>query len=472
MIINISNLSLDLHNPRFETQKSQHEALNTMANDQKDKLLALLCDIIENGLNPSDLPIVMPDPQKEVGYIVLEGNRRVAALKLFRKPEILIDKKLQKKYIKIHDKYQDIKIKTIECIVVDSREQANIWIERKHEGEMDGVGTIRWTTIQKSRFLSNKTGKDSVILQLISFMNLIASNDSEFQKQLQITKATNIERLLGTPEVRYRLGLEYNNGIYYSRIIPEESIKGLMAIVKRLSQPDFNVRTIYHKKDRLSFINDIPEDELPNLAQRSESPWTLKDYKPGNHSTKKGNTVFDTSASHTNNQNVKGKEKQNLTNPTTRNKFIPEDFSLTITNERINRLFSELKLLSHKTHPNACAILMRVFIELSVDSFLEEFTMLNKGAVSAAEDSRKLKDKTNAVIQKLESLNLIDRTKAKGIRSEFNKEHTATGIDTLHAYVHNNLFNPIPETLMLSWDNVQPFIEVLWKAIANKGKDE
>lgn len=468
MNIKISNLSLDLQNPRYEVQKSQSEALNTMADDQKDKLLALLRDIIENGLNPSDLPIVMPDSKKDKSYIVLEGNRRIAALKLLKKPEIVLDKRLQAKYRKLHDKHKDFKLKTVECLVVGSREEANLWIERKHEGEMEGIGTIRWTTVQKSRFLSNKSGKDSVILQLIDFMKIIGENDDEFQSQLQRTKATNIERLLGTPEVRARLGLDYNNGLYSSRILPEEAFRGLKAIIKRLSRSDFNVKSIYHKDDRLSFLNGIPDDELPELSKKSDTSWLLKDFLSQGQKS-----IPETSETDTNSSDRQGNQdskNENQSRPTSRDTFIPENLSLPITNERINRLFAELKQLSHNQYPNVCSVLMRVFIELSVDCYLEKFDLLKNGAVTGAKDSRDLKQKTNAVIQSLTSNKYLDDALAKGIRAEFNSNQSLFSIDTLNAYVHNSNFNPIPQSIMLSWDNAQPFVDAIWKAINAKKK--
>lgn len=470
MNIKISNLSLDLQNPRYEVQKSQSEALNTMADDQKDKLLALLRDIIENGLNPSDLPIVMPDSKKDKGYIVLEGNRRIAALKLLKKPEIVLDKRLQAKYRKLHDKHKDFKLKTVECLVVSSREEANLWIERKHEGEMEGIGTIRWTTVQKSRFLSNKSGKDSVILQLIDFMKIIGENDNEFLSQLQRTKATNLERLLGTPEVRARLGLDYNNGLYSSRILPEEAFRGLKAIIKRLSRSDFNVKSIYHKDDRLSFLNGIPDDELPELSKKSDTSWFLKEYNYNSQGQKSKAETSETDSDSFERQDNHDSKNEDQSRPTSRDSFIPEDLSLSITNERINRLFAELKQLSHNQYPNVCAVLMRVFIELSVDCYLEKFDLLKNGAVTGAKDSRDLKQKTNAVIQSLTSHKYLDDTLSKGIRAEFNSNQSLFSIDTLNAYVHNSNFNPIPQIIMLSWDNAQPFVGAIWKAINDKEK--
>ena len=52
LTLKLSNLYLDLKNPRYEEQKSQNDALNTIASEQKGKLLVLLKDILDNGLNP------------------------------------------------------------------------------------------------------------------------------------------------------------------------------------------------------------------------------------------------------------------------------------------------------------------------------------------------------------------------------------------------------------------------------------
>ena len=157
--------------------------------------------------------------------------------------------------------------------------------------------------------------------------------------------------------------------------------------------------------------------------------------------------------------------------PTKRWKFVPESLSLIIPYDRINRIFSELKLLSHLSQPNTCGVMMRVFLELSVDCYLEEFHLLKNGAVSASKDPRDLKQKTNDVINQMNQKKVyLDPAKAKGIRTEINNDKSVFGIDTMNAYVHNLSFNPIPETLMLSWDNIEPFIVALWNAINDNRK--
>jgi len=468
--IKLSNLYLDLHNPRYEEQRSQNEALNTIAGEQKDKLLVLLRDIIAHGLNPSDIPIVMPDKERVNGYIVLEGNRRIAALKLFKKPAILTSASLRQKYSKLNEKNKEGIVKSIECLVVDSREEANLWIERKHEGEMNGAGTVRWDNVQKSRFLASKTGKDSKAVQLIDFLKAATNGDEEFASQLGKVSATNLERLISTPEVCSDLGLVYNHGEFSSKYEWEEILKGLKAIVKRLSQDDFNVSQIYLKDDRLKFMGSIPPDELPDSSKRATDTWLLKDYRSQSRVPGKSGGKNDDTTTGTTDDNTVGSD--NYQRPTKRWHFVPDGLKLTIPNERSNRIFSELKQMSHVTMPNACAVMMRVFLELSVDCYLEEFHLLKNGAVSASKDPRDLKQKTNEVINQMnQQKTYLDPAKAKGIKTEINNDKSVFSIDTLNAYVHNLSFNPIPETLMLSWDNIEPFIVALWKAI-NDNKNE
>ncbi len=467
LIIGLSNLYLDLHNPRYEEQRSQNEALNTIAGEQKDKLLVLLRDIIAHGLNPSDIPIVMPDEDRVNGYIVLEGNRRIAALKLLKKPAILTTTKLRQKYSKLSEKNKASIVKSIECLVVDSREEASLWIERKHEGEMNGAGTVRWDNIQKSRFLASKTGKDSKAVQLLDFIKVASYGDEEFATQLRKVSATNLERLVSTPEVCSDLGLVYNHGEFSSKYEWDEVLKGLKSIVRRLSQNDFNVSQIYLKDDRLKFMDSIPPDELPDKSRRTNDSWKLKDFRSVSEGKRRSSPIDgDITDSEKEEQSGMGGTQRS----TKRWKFVPDELTIHIPNERINRVFKELKLLSHNTMTNTCAVMLRVFLELSADCYLEECGLLKDGVLSGSKDGD-LKSKINRVIKHLCDKSYLDDAKAKGIRDEINAKQGAYSVDTLNAYVHNLDFNPKPENIMIAWDNIQPFVIAMWKAI-NKKRNE
>lgn len=105
--IPLANLTLNIENPRFEMVGSQREAILTMLDNQGDKLVRLAEDIIENQLNPTDIISVSPHEKLEKQYNVLEGNRRITALKLLNNPELIPEKNksLLNKFRKLNEEY-------------------------------------------------------------------------------------------------------------------------------------------------------------------------------------------------------------------------------------------------------------------------------------------------------------------------------------------------------------------------------
>jgi len=135
--IKVDKLLLDLNNPRHDILGNQNEALMEMIIDQGDKLVNLARDIVESGINPSELTIVVPYENGNGKYIVLEGNRRVAAIQLLVDPTLAkFGKKpsIEKFFAEYQTKVGDHLIKELRCVVFDHREDASHWIELKHTG--------------------------------------------------------------------------------------------------------------------------------------------------------------------------------------------------------------------------------------------------------------------------------------------------------------------------------------------------
>ena len=137
--IKIANLSLDLKNYRFNPQNSQREAIKEMLKGNGgEKLYRLAKDIVNEGLNPSEMLMIAPIEDETSGrvmYKVLEGNRRVTALKLLGIPELIEWSEFQSlktKFVKLHKAYIENPITSVVCVVFDNETDANLWIERKH----------------------------------------------------------------------------------------------------------------------------------------------------------------------------------------------------------------------------------------------------------------------------------------------------------------------------------------------------
>lgn len=77
----VEDLRLDRTNPRVPETFSEREALKALVLDQKNKFVSLASHIAEDGLNPGEFPWVI-GPDESDRYTVVEGNRRVAAVKL------------------------------------------------------------------------------------------------------------------------------------------------------------------------------------------------------------------------------------------------------------------------------------------------------------------------------------------------------------------------------------------------------
>src|SRR5437870_173073 len=89
--IGIASLLLDAENPRHDVVASQREALLAIVAEQKSKLAALAEDIAEHGLSPLDRILVIKAGRGSRNYTVVEGNRRIAALKLLHNPDLADD---------------------------------------------------------------------------------------------------------------------------------------------------------------------------------------------------------------------------------------------------------------------------------------------------------------------------------------------------------------------------------------------
>lgn len=156
--VNLDELQLDLKNPRFDGLENQREALQKIVQSQGSKLVNLAEDIVENGLSPAHRMLVAKATGKgNSGYIVLDGNRRLAALRVLANPAVLDgltgvgDLTIQKLRRLAKDFSLD-SIQPIDVYICKSEADARHWIEAIHTGENDGRGVVGWDGIATARY--------------------------------------------------------------------------------------------------------------------------------------------------------------------------------------------------------------------------------------------------------------------------------------------------------------------------------
>ncbi len=443
--IKLGNLLINTENYRFEIATGQKEAIDSMIENQNDKLHSLVLDILVNGLSPVDLIQVTQSKEDKTKYIVLEGNRRITALKLLDNPNLIDNPKylsLKKKFKKTHEENKTKIPKILDCTVFKTPAEADKWIKRKHAGQLDGVGTVDWNSQQIQRFEEKVEGKSSIALQAINLLKSHSSVPQSIKDNLLKLPITNFDRLLSDPDVREFLCLDNNNGVLQSDIDEIEVVKGLTQVAKDLLKPSFTVNDIYYKKDREIYINKFPKDKIPSISKKASKPWTL---------TKTSNPTSGTNY-------PKAKP-----NPKDRNRLIPKTCSLKISNAKVNSIYHELQSIDIAKFTNAVAVLYRVFIELSVDTYIEEHGLVQ--TPSAAKSGVDFQQKINVVANHMDNKKFADAAICKGIKAAIKDKNDILGIDTWHAYVHNNRFAPKANNLSITWDNMQEFVIILWNNI-------
>jgi hypothetical protein len=439
--INLTDLLVNTENYRFDTIVSQKEAIDKMVEDQNDKLYNLAVHILENGLNPNDPIQVSPSSHDKKKFNVLEGNRRVITLKILQNPS-LIDtpsfEPLKKKFSKLHEGNKGNLLHEVDCTIYDDPSEADKWIKLKHAGQSNGVGTVDWNAQQIQRFEEKVEGKSSIALQTINLLKKSSSVPSEVRNHLGSLPITSLDRLLSDPEIRAFLGVDINNGVIQSEIDESEVLKGLVQIARDLLDPAFKVKRIYTKDDRRDYISKFPKKSTPDSKNKSTGPWLFT--KVSGQSP------------------ASGTSKPNP-HPQDRKHLIPRNCALKISNAKVNSIYYELRKLDISRYTNACAVLLRVFIELSLDCFIEKLK------VPKVNIDSKLREKVVESATFLETNGFADKHICKGIRSAVSNRNDLLGVETLNAYVHNPRFAPTPDNLIISWDNVQAFIEKIWENI-------
>ena len=196
--IPISKLLLDVENPRHGPIKEQSAIVEYLVKNAKVKQLAR--DIVEEGVSPIDLLAVVE--HDSTYHIAVEGNRRLCALILLNNTELCPQS--ESNYFENLSEGRTVP-DSITAVVFDSRKEADIWIERRHSGEQDGMGTLQWDAVQKTRWNKYRERKDpnALALEVLDYAKrrTIISED-DVKKNL--TTAT---RYLSNPLFRKIVGI-------------------------------------------------------------------------------------------------------------------------------------------------------------------------------------------------------------------------------------------------------------------------
>lgn len=143
--ISPDQLLLDIENPRFglASKASQSEALEFLF--ENSDIRELWNSIVENGFLPYE-PIIawQPDKSKEE-FVVIEGNRRLAAVKTLLNPALIAD--FSRTAVPEIPPEHRSTLNKLPVMVIDHRDDADQYIGFRHVN-----GARNWEPLPKARF--------------------------------------------------------------------------------------------------------------------------------------------------------------------------------------------------------------------------------------------------------------------------------------------------------------------------------
>lgn len=423
----VADLMLDLENPRHPQVTDQRQAIQELLRQEGEKLVALATDIAQHGLSPVDTMLVMPGEGSM--FTVLEGNRRLATLKLLLNPGLAGGHPLEKRFRELAARAEVPE--ELPVAVASSREEGRHWQEIRHTGERSGAGTVGWSAEAQARFAGKRGSQSDRALALIDSVQQAFPDNSQLQADIDSVRKnrlTTLGRLVSDPYFRESLGLEFDDG----ELLTHYSLQDLEAPIGQVFSDlagDVTVSQLKRKDQRRNYIDPIKADMATAKAR-----W------------KAGATPLPPAAA----GQPKRSRKKKPTKPQATAKGLFSGLELHNLGSRISAILTEVQSLDVDTYPNACAVLVRSVVELAVAQVYEE---------KKWSWDRELKKRVKKCLQAVDPAN--KNPLYQPVRTGLDDGLSLLSVATLHGYVHNPHFHPGGTDLRSITSNYAPFLKAL-----------
>lgn len=439
--IRLSDIYLDLENPRHEPLPSESDAIqHLIANSDVRALAKHIAEI--GATSPLDLMAVVRHSVVRNGFTTAEGNRRLCALKLLADPD-KATKERDREYFRKLQRKMRTPIDEIMAVEFSTMEEARPWVELRHDPP-PGVGTKQWNAQEKARFNAQGRGNNpnALALEIIDYARthrLLSSGELE---RLVITTLT---RFLGTPDVRAALGIAAARRLEIN-VPTEEFDRALIKFLRDSIAPSSTVNSRADAAARKSYAEQLragghapttrgQPPHVPrstdNPAPRAPAPSAPADAAPA-------------------------PRRRNRRDRDDDPRVIPRGFAAPVDDRVFQRIFRELREIDAEQFAFSATYLLRALIEQSAHLFLV------KHKITPVQHA--LHSNLDKVAKKLEEQGY----KGKGLRhlkkmaSDADSHYSP---DTIGNFVHGGAV-PTRVYVIRAWDSFEPILAEIVRQLA------
>lgn len=441
--VTVANLFLDQENIRLDIDHATALSQEALISDlfTNENALQILVSIAENGFFPDERIVIINENQRSV---VIEGNRRVAALKVLAMPEILPTKEAKvKEMLKTAQAIPEY----VEVVVAPDREAVQHFLASKHtQIRRRAWPTMRQAYFYKAQLERGKTVEDlrseypsANIVKFLRLINMqkiaraISYGSEEIERKVHSDRsfpASTVERLYESPQARTFLGFEFDeDGEVIIGINKMEFEKGIKKIIQDSVTGSTNTRKLGNAKQIKKYLDDFTAAETPNI-KKSGKVKTSKDFA------------------------------ENSPPPPRKRVGLAPSMEFNLESPGVERMLHELQRIDYSKLPNATHDLLRSFLECSLKEYFDQ-----KGIKVPAKKTggyKYLKD----VLQ-----TFVDEMKADGNKKleqiaqqiKSNNGLQMYTIEYLDALNHNPSLFSTEYDVKAAWDKMEPLIRHVLK---------
>jgi len=466
MELSIDDLLLDPDNPRIGSVDSQAEALEAIVRLDANHFRTMMRSIVDHGLDPGDSLYIIREAEEGEGYTVVDGNRRLAALKVLHEPAVLrgtaLGDTIVKRLVKVAEDFDSASADLISCVLFDTRADADEWILRRHGRGMEGEARIPWGTLEIQRFQ-----KDRTVLDVIDFVerNSMFSNDDWAQIRAEIeSKPSVLRRFLDSKKGRDWLGMSVkDDGSEKVPVFtqpPKFVLDVLTGIFQGIHEKRIDTRSHNKASEIEAYFDGLPAGLHPS-GKPSKTPVAFRDaeVKDGEDRPRQKKGAAASAASKAaKGKTTKSKAPRSTLAPSRHNFVQP-------TTSKGQALVREASRLRLADTPLSAAFVLRAFLQHTLEKYMTDESMpMWETNAKGSSVQLNLSQKAERVVQHLVDSKKATGTDLRGVKRTLTGKSDPASIQALNDYHHDKYDVPAADVLRNAWDTSEPLFLAIYGA--------
>lgn len=446
----VTDLFLDQKNIRLPISAGTQSALIQDLFSNEDAF-ELVKSYVQNKPFPDEFPIVVKEKNK---LIVIEGNRRVAALKAMHQPDLVPAFKE-----KINS-FANPNINVLRVVIAPNREAALKHIANKHTiNYRRSWKPLRQAYFYKSQLENGKTVQElkddypehdiPKFIKMLEMHHLAKSLPIENERVLDKIHderkfpITNLERMYDSPHIQEAFGFGFDvNGKIKGTIDKKEFNKGYTRLVEDIATGAVDSRKTNTAVQIQKYVDSLPDDCTPNLKRKGK--FTAKDFKETKHNKE---------------------ASRQRSSPIPDGLFLASHLPFKLKSTALRFLYDELKDINVKKFPNATHDLLRSFLECALIVFFKqvgEYSSIKK----TDQHNPKLGEMLTHIINRnskfITDSNIIEVVKQ--IKSDYDSPYS---LERMNMSNHNENWNSSEKDVRSAWGKIESLFKVILNPISN-----